>query len=235
VRSFAIVAAIAACLAVSGCDTMDDEDSSSLSQADLAFDACQPSYLQKAGSLKGHWAFVSGVDDSGHTSCVWGSGADTTDVAARATLDDCRKRSDSCFIFATSDGLSDWVRKRTDNRPARVPNTTLSRVGDTGGDASDSDDRGGDGGDDGPSLGDFLDGLTDLLNAVTGVVQATQGGGGSSGGGFSGGGSVSLPSGNGYSQRGAFDDCAKLFDALGPAAAAQKAECEQRARNMGTR
>ena len=229
-RSFIIGAVIAACLTVSGCDTMDDDDASSaLSQADLAFGACQPSYLQKAQALKGHWAFVSGVDESGHTSCVWGSHADSTAEAVQATLGDCRKRSDACFIFATSDGLSDWVLKRADDQQTRhTRNTTLSRVGDSGGDDSASDDGGGGvSGDNGPSLGDFLGGLTDFLNAATGVVQATQGGGGSGGGG-----SVSIPSGNGYSQRGAFDDCAALYGAMGDAAGAQK--CAQRSKNMET-
>ena len=79
------------------------------------------------------------------------------------------------------------------------------------------------------SLGDFLGGLTDFLNGVTGVVEATQGGGG---GGYSGGGSVSIPSGNGYSQKGAFDDCAKLYGMMGDAAGAQK--CRDRSTNMGT-
>jgi len=111
---------------------------------------------------------------------------------------------------------------------------TLSRDDGSSGNEGVSNDDGGGSGDDGPSLGDILGFATDMLNLGTAVAGATNGGGGSGGGDSSGGGSPVIPGGNGFSQRGAFDDCAKLFDALGPAAAAQKAECEQRARNMGT-
>lgn len=232
-----IVAAMlgVAALVLAACDTMDDEDTSShLSQADAAYNACQPSYAQKADSLEGKWAFVSGVDDAGHGSCYWSWQSGSTADASNSAYNDCRKKYDACFVFATSDGPSDWVQRKSDELKARRANrnVTLSRVGEGVGEGGGSDDSGGsdDGsgggsGDDGSSLGDFLGGLTDLLNAATGIVQATQGGGG-------GDGSVSIPSSDGYSQKGAFDDCARLYQAMGDAAGAAK--CAQNSKNMET-
>jgi hypothetical protein len=214
-------------LALAGCDTFDD---SGPSPEVRAYNACQPTYMDKHRSLATRWAFISGVDDDGGTGCYSGHGYSSSMDAVRATVAACEKEYAHCWIFATSDGLSDWVKQISANLAAgrdpdwRPGNTTASNDDDGGSDSADNSD-----GDGGSSLGDFLGGLTDFLNGVTGVVQATQGGGGSSGGG-----SASIPRGNGSSQKGAFDDCAKLFDALGPAGAAQKAECEQRSRNMGT-
>lgn len=231
-KATAALAAGLACLVLAGCDTFDD---SGPSVAMRAYNACQQTYMDKRASLATRWAVVSGVDDDGGTGCYTGHGYPDALAAMKATIAVCQKNYDRCWIFATSDGLSDWVKQISANIAAgrdpdwRPGNSTASNSDDSGG--SDSADNSGSGS---GSLGDFLGGLTDLLNAATGVVQATQGGG-SSGGGFSGsGGSVGLPGGNGFSQKGAFDDCAKLFDALGPAGAAQKAECEQRSKNMGT-
>lgn len=230
-----IVAALlgVAALGLAACDTMDDEDDSSShrSQADVAYDACQPSYNQKSDTLEGKWAFVSGVDDDGHSSCYWSWKSASAAEASNSAYNDCRKKYATCFVFATSDGPSDWVQRKSDQLKARRAgsNVTLSRVGEGGG----SDDGNSDGGgsdDDGSSLGDFLGGLTDFLNGLTGVVEATQGGGG--GGGYSGGGSVSIPSGNGYSQKGAFDDCARLYRTMGDAAGAKK--CADNSKNMET-
>lgn len=67
----------------------------------------------------------------------------------------------------------------------------------------------------------------DLLGAaiaIGGGVAAAKSGGG--------GGSVNIPSPSGYSQRGAFDDCAAVNAAAGNTAAA--AECRRRATNMGS-
>lgn len=47
-----------------------------------------------------------------------------------------------------------------------------------------------------------------------------------------GSGGYVAPSGNGYSQKGAFDDCARLYGSVG--ARQQEAECRRRSANMGS-
>ena len=67
---------------------------------------------------QGHWALISGVDASGRAECMIGSKADSSGEASRVAYDACKKQFDSCFIFATSDGLSDWARKVSDSYAA---------------------------------------------------------------------------------------------------------------------
>jgi hypothetical protein len=226
----------AACLVVSGCDIIDDEDlSSAQSPEQQAYAACQPTYREKSASLPDHWAFVSGIDGSGRASCYSWWKAGTSAEAARLAYDSCRKSYESCFIFATSDGPSEWVRKMSDNlRAAEHQRTvTLSRADDS----SDADDGRPTVDDDdassfGDSFVDFLGGLADFLNATNEVVRATKGGGPQGRTGSRGGESASIPAGSGFSQRGAFDDCASLFAQMGDAEGAEK--CALNSKNMET-
>lgn len=218
-----------AAFVLAACDTFDD---SGPSPEVRAYNTCQATYAAKHASLAKRWAVISGMNDDGSSGCYTGHGYPTSGDAVRATVTSCQKEYAYCWIFASSDGLSNWVKRIAANLAAgrdpdwRPSDDTASNGGDDGG-GSDGGGNSGNGG--GSSFSDFVGGFTDFLNAATGVVQATRGGGGGGGGG-----SLSLPGGNGASQRGAFEDCAKLFDALGPAGAAQKAECERRATNMGT-
>ena len=86
-------------------------------------------------------------------------------------------------------------------------------------------------------------GVDDALELTTGMLNLGVAAAGLAGGG---GGSYSAPrstpssgstyrapqTGNGYSQKGAFDDCARLYGSVG--ANQQAAECRRRSTNMGS-
>ena len=88
--------------------------SGGLSQAQLAYNACTPSYNDKFRGLEREWAFVSGVGSSTN-SCFWFWSAATVANATQSALESCRKEYSDCFVYSTSDGNSDWVQKISDN------------------------------------------------------------------------------------------------------------------------
>ena len=125
-RKTTVVAMLgAAALVLAACDTMDDV--AGQSQAERAYSACQPYHHDKSRSLGKSWAFVSGVNGDGSSSCRWSFNYPNAAAAAKAAFDACRAAYSGCWVFATSDGLSPWVRTMADNIAAgRDPNIGLS-------------------------------------------------------------------------------------------------------------
>ena len=91
---------------VSSCATLSGE-----SQAQLAYDACAGSHNNE--QLDQSWAFVSGVGEFNRT-CFWAYGAESEEVAVNRAVENCKKEYSDCFVFSTSNGLSDWSRQISD-------------------------------------------------------------------------------------------------------------------------
>ena len=173
-----------------------------ISEAQRAYNACVDSYNSKFRSLGNYKAIVAGLTDSS-SQCFWNYNSASEQDAINSAMNACRRVKPRCFLYASTSKHSDWSQ----------------RISNMGG--SDGSNRSSGGG--GLSLGNVLD----VAGAVVGGVAAARGGGG-----YSGGGGGRIPSTSGYSQKGAFDDCAKVFAAAGDAAGAAK--CRQRSSNMGS-
>jgi hypothetical protein len=106
-RRIAIAAVLAA--AVASCAT-----GGGISAAQRAYDACTDTYNEKLGALDQSWAFVSGVGSSGST-CYWAWGRETVAAAANSAMESCREEYESCYLYSSSDGNSDWVQEISDN------------------------------------------------------------------------------------------------------------------------
>jgi hypothetical protein len=175
-----------------------------ISEAQRAYNACVDSYNSKYRSLGNHKAIVAGLTDSS-SQCFWSYNSASEQDAINSAMNACRRVKPRCFLYASTSKHSDWSQ----------------RIANMGG--NDGTNRSSGGGGSGLSLGTVLD----VAGAVVGGVAAARGGGG-----YSGGGGGRIPSTSGYSQKGAFDDCAAVYSAAGNAAAA--AQCRQRSSNMGS-
>ena len=193
----------------------------SYSQAELAYDSCSrmwndnrffekfnPKFLV-AGTTKTSDGYTGRCFSSTSTTAKIDSG--DWDRARESIMKSCRAAHESCHIFAIGNTISDWALEQE----ASIANGSrfARNNNNSGGGGGDSDGGGGSG------AGEFLNGLLGLAtsaiegyNAGRNIGSAMSGSSGRSGGS---GGSINLPKGNGYSQKGAFDDCAALYRSIG--------------------
>jgi len=99
---FAALAALAGCV-----DTGESE-------AQLAYDACVDAYNDTFRTLPGPKAMVAGVDGD-HYQCFWSYSAGSTAAAQNSAMNNCHAKFQRCFVFATSNGLSNWAQQISDN------------------------------------------------------------------------------------------------------------------------
>lgn len=147
------------------CDDLYGSSSGSRSEADKAYDACQPSHNQRRNSLRQYWSLVSGVGADGSATCYWSEGNPSLPDAQNRALASCRARYTSCFEFSNSNGMSDWAQQMSDNLRRRRQGT-----------------GGGGGGGYTPTASDIQN-----VGAILGLGVALMGGGGG-GGVYTGGG-----------------------------------------------
>ena len=176
-----------------------------ISEAQRAYNACVDSYNSKYRSLSNYKAIVAGLTDSS-SQCFWSYNSNSEQDAINSAMNSCKQVKPRCFLYASTSKHSDWSQR-------------IANMG--GNDGSNRSSSGGGGS--GLSLGEVLD----VAGALVGGAAAARGGSSSGGGG---GGRI--PATSGYSQKGAFDDCAAVYSAAGDAAAAAK--CRQRSSNMGS-
>ena len=151
------VVVLCGALMVAGCD-------GSLSEAQLAYNACTDANNETFRFLPGNRAIVSGVT-GGTEQCFWSWNANSVEDAQNQAMANCQEKMERCFVFATNNGFSGWVQ----------------RISDNGGRDPGNGGSGSDGGSD-LSFGDFL-GVT---SAILGGVAGATGGGGFRGGGGGG-------------------------------------------------
>jgi len=202
VSRLTLLSCVLAAGAIATCST---RPALAISEAQRAYNACVDSYNSKYRSLGNYKAIVAGLTDSS-SQCFWTYNSASEQDAINSAMNACRRVKPRCFLYASTSKHSDWSQ----------------RIANMGG--NDGSNRSSGGGGSGLSLGTVLDGA----GAVVSGVAAARGGGG----GYSGGGGGRIPSTSGYSQKGAFDDCAAVFAAAGDAAGAAK--CRQRSSNMGS-
>lgn len=198
--------------------------SGSHSQAELAYDTCSRMWNDNRFFEKFNPKFlVAGTTETsdGYTGRCFSTNSTVAQIdpgdwdrARERVMKSCRAAHKSCHVFATGNTISDWALEQeasiaNGSRFARNNNNS----GGGGGGGGDSD--GGGGSDAGAFLNDLLGLATSAIqgyNAGRSIGNAMNGSSGRSGGS---GGSVNLPRGNGYSQKGSFDDCAALYRSVG--------------------
>lgn len=197
--------------------------SSSYSQAELAYDTCSRMWNNNRFFEKFNPKFlVAGTTKTsdGYTGRCFSSTSTTAKIdpgdwnrAREGILKSCRAAHESCHIFAIGNTISNWALEQE----ASIANgSRFARNNNNSGGGGGGSDGGGGGGSD---AGELLNGLLGLAtsaiqgyNAGRSIGNAMNGSSGRSGGS---GGSINLPKGNGYSQKGAFDDCAALYRSVG--------------------
>jgi len=116
-----IVVVVCAFGAIAGCGDFDDDDEGSReSDETKAYKACQPSYNSEFRDLRGQKVMVAGVDDQGRYQCFWSSGYDDYQEARNSAMNRCQQRMSRCFIFATTQGVADWVQRVSDRQGGGV-------------------------------------------------------------------------------------------------------------------
>lgn len=185
------------------------ESSGTKSDADWLYDHAAKS-LADYNSKSDHKAMYCG-QNANKVGCTWVWDRPTVEDAAQTAQASCEQKYDTCYQYALDGTRSDWAQR-----------IHVARA--TGG--------GGSSGFSGKELVNTLLGVGAIgLGVAAGLSnQGSSPSYGSYNNGSSGGGSVG--SGNGYSQRGALEDCAARYREAGVASYA--AQCQRDAGNMSS-
>lgn len=110
IRELLAVAAVSglalAVLTASGCVSLPEDQA--------AYDVCTPNHNNIFLRKPGHKAIVSGVSGSS-SRCYWNWSQPSTETAIARAMADCHKTYNKCYLYASDQGWSDWVRRISDN------------------------------------------------------------------------------------------------------------------------
>lgn len=84
------------------------------SERQMAYNACTDSWNSTVKFKPLHYAAVSGMS-GGQSKCYFAWSSPNTSAAVSSATNNCQKEQQSCFLYGTDQGISDWTRQMSDN------------------------------------------------------------------------------------------------------------------------